>query len=90
MTLDPHSIVIRPRVTEKIMGRMEAGTENKLVFVCRRDATKKQIKWAVEKLFDVKVAAVNTQITSEGLKQAHVKFAKGYSAEDVGMRVGIF
>lgn len=90
MTLDPHDIVIRPRVTEKLMGRMEAGTENKLVFVCRRDATKRQIKWAVEKLFEVKVVSVNTQITQDGFKQAHVKFAEGYSAEDVGMRVGIF
>jgi large subunit ribosomal protein L23 len=90
MTLNPHSIVLRPRVTEKIMGRMEAAGENKLVFVCRRDATKRQIRWAIEKLYDVKVASVNTQITPDGLKQAHVKFAEGYSAEDVGMRVGIF
>jgi large subunit ribosomal protein L23 len=90
MTLDPHSIVLRPRVTEKLMGKMDAATENKLVFVVRRDATKRQIKWAVEKLFDAKVASVNTQITSEGLKQAHVKFAEGVSAEDIGMRVGIF
>lgn len=90
MTLDPHAIIIRPRVTEKIMSKMEASTENKLVFICRRDATKTQIKWAVEKLFDVKVSNVNTQITTEGLKQAHVTFAEGFSAEDVGMRVGIF
>lgn len=90
MTLDPHSIVLRPRVTEKIMGKMEAATENKLVFICRRDANKRQIKWAVEKLYDVKVASVNTQITQDGLKQAHVRFAEGYSAEDIGMRVGIF
>ena len=90
MTLDPHAIVLRPRVTEKIMGRMEAGGENKLVFICRRDATKRQIKWAIEKLYDVKVASVNTQITQDGEKQAHVRFAEGFSAEDVGMRVGIF
>lgn len=90
MSLDPHSVVLRPRVTEKTMARMEAATENKLVFVVRRDATKKMVKWAVEKLFDVKVASVNTQITPDGVKQAYVKFAKGYSAEDVGMRVGIF
>ena len=90
MSLNPHDIVLRPRVTEKLMGKMEAGTENKLVFVCKREATKRQIKWAVEKLFDVKVESVNTQITTDGLKQAHVKFAEGFSAEDVGMRVGIF
>ncbi|HEV8359014.1 MAG TPA: 50S ribosomal protein L23 [Candidatus Thermoplasmatota archaeon] len=90
MTLDPHDIVLRPRVTEKLMGKMESSTENKLVFVVARTATKPQIKWAIEKLFDAKVVSVNTQITTEGLKQAHVKFAEGVSAEDIGMRVGIF
>jgi len=90
MTLDPYAIVLRPRVTEKIMSKMEKGTENKLVFVCRRDATKKQIKWAIQKLYGVEVARVNTQITSDGFKQAHVRFAPGVDAEEIGMRVGIF
>lgn len=63
--------------------------ENKLVFVVRRDATKKQIKMAFEQLFDVKVEKVNTMILKTG-KHAIIKLAKGYSAEDVGMRIGIF
>ena len=33
---------------------------NKVVFKVARDATKPQIKAAIEKLFDVKVIAVNT------------------------------
>lgn len=90
MTLDPYSIIQHPYVTEKTMAKMEAGGENKLVFVVKRDATKRQVKWAVEKLFAVKVTSVRTQITPRGEKQAVVRFAEGYSAEDVGMRVGIF
>ncbi|HVL87158.1 MAG TPA: 50S ribosomal protein L23 [Candidatus Thermoplasmatota archaeon] len=90
MTLDPYAIVLHPFVTEKTMAKMEAGGENTLVFVVHRDATKPKIKWAVEHLFDVKVANVRTQITNRGEKQAIVRFAEGYSAEDVGMRIGIF
>ncbi len=37
-----------------------ASEENKVIFKVRRDATKPQIKAAIERLFDVKVEAVNT------------------------------
>ena len=37
-----------------------ASENNQFVFKVRREATKPQIKAAVEKLFDVKVTAVNT------------------------------
>ena len=37
-----------------------ASENNQFVFKVRRDATKPQIKAAIEKLFDVKVTAVNT------------------------------
>ena len=37
-----------------------ASEHNQFVFKVARDATKPQIKAAVEKLFDVKVTAVNT------------------------------
>ena len=39
-----------------------ASEHNKVVFKVTRDATKPQIKEAVEKLFDVKVKSVNTLI----------------------------
>jgi large subunit ribosomal protein L23 len=39
-----------------------ASEHNKVMFKVRRDATKPQIKEAVEKLFDVKVTNVNTLI----------------------------
>ena len=41
---------------------------NQVVFKVARDATKPEIKAAVEKLFDVKVKAVNTQVRKGKMK----------------------
>jgi large subunit ribosomal protein L23 len=62
---------------------------NKLEFVVRRDATKEDIKGAFETLFEVKVESVNTKNSRHG-KRAVIKLTSDYSAEDVGMRIGIF
>ncbi len=83
----PHKILFHPYVTEKTMFQMER--ENKLEFMVRREATKEEIKKAFEKLFEVKVKSVNTKITKIG-KRAIIKLAEGYSAEEIGMRVGVF
>ncbi len=52
-----YDIIVAPIVTEKATFASE---ENKVIFKVRRNATKPQIKQAVEKLFDVKVTCVNT------------------------------
>ena len=83
----PHKILFHPYVTEKTMFQMER--ENKLEFMVRREATKEEIKEAFEKLFEVKVKSVNTKITKIG-KRAIIRLAEGYSAEEIGMRVGVF
>jgi large subunit ribosomal protein L23 len=58
MTEYKHYDVIRaPVITEKATILSE---QNKVVFRVAVDATKTQVKEAVEKLFKVKVAAVNT------------------------------
>jgi large subunit ribosomal protein L23 len=62
---------------------------NALEFVVRRNATKTQIKKAIENMFDVEVDHVNTRITKQG-KHAIVKFAPEFDAEDIGMRIGVF
>jgi len=89
------SILLHPYVTEKTMNHM-AGTPtqdfkdgNKIEFVVLKEATKKQIKEAFEAHFDVKVVKVWTKITKEG-KRAIIQLAEGYSAEDIGMRIGVF
>ena len=60
--LDPrHYDVIRsPVITEKATALSE---QSKVVFRVSSDATKPQIKEAVERLFDVKVRSVNTLVT---------------------------
>jgi large subunit ribosomal protein L23 len=55
----------------------------------KRSASKAEIKEAFEKQFDVKVARVWVRIDKEG-KHAIVRLKEGYSAEDIGMRIGVF
>ncbi len=62
-----HYDVIRsPVITEKATMASDA---NQVVFKVAIDATKPQIKEAIEKLFDVKVSAVNTLITKGKTKR---------------------
>ena len=74
-TNDPrhYDILIAPVVTEKAT---MASEHNKVVFKVARTATKPQIKEAVEKLFDVKVKAVNTLI-----RKGKVRIFKGRPGE---------
>lgn len=50
-------IILKPVISEKSMDELQAG---KYTFKVAKDANKTEIKKAVEKLFDVKVAKVNT------------------------------
>ncbi len=84
--MDPHKIVSYTYLTEKAVGLVEK--ENKLVFIVKRDSDKKQIKDAIEKIFEVKVAKVNTQIEG-GDKKAYVKLKPEYKAIDVAVKLGL-
>ena len=55
--LSAYDVIIAPVITEKATAVSES---NQVVFKVRRDATKPEIKAAVEQLFGVKVLAVNT------------------------------
>lgn len=87
MTFHPNEIILKPYVTEKTLLMIEK--ENKLTFIVTKSATKTQVKHAVENLFGVKVDKVNIVISRYG-KKAIVKLKKEYSAEELGMRLGIF
>ena len=54
-----YDVIVAPVITEKAT---IASEQNKVVFKVRKDASKTEIKTAVERLFDVKVEAVNTLI----------------------------
>ena len=54
------NILLRPVLTEKTAGIMNDDDVTRLVFRVKKDATKTQIREAVESTFGVKVASVNT------------------------------
>ena len=89
------TIILHPYVTEKTMNSM-SGTPvqdlkdgNKLEFVVRKDATKLDIRKALEERFEAKVDKINIKIMKDG-KHAIIKLKPEYSAEEIGMRIGIF
>ncbi len=85
--VDPWSILLNPLLTEKAIGKIEA--ENKLVFIVNRRSNKNQIRWAMEKAFNVKVDNVRTMIDRKGRKKAWVKLSKEFSAADIATRLGM-
>jgi len=65
MRLDVYDVLVSPVITEKATLASEA---NQVVFNVARTATKADIKSAVERLFDVKVKAVNTLVRKGKVK----------------------
>lgn len=65
-TPEQYDVVRRPIITEKATTASEA---NAVVFEVAMDASKPEIKSAVESLFNVKVKAVNTSITKGKVKR---------------------
>jgi large subunit ribosomal protein L23 len=62
---DAHDVIRAPVITEKSTLVSEY---NQVMFKVARDASKLEIKDAVEKLFRVKVKAVNTQVRKGKMK----------------------
>ena len=61
-----YDVILKPVITEKSMNAM---AEKKYTFLVHTDATKNQIKEAVEKMFEgTKVASVNT-MNQDGKKR---------------------
>lgn len=86
-----YDVVRGPHITEKAT---MASEHNAVVFRVANDATKPQIKAAVEALFDVKVLTVNTLVqkgktkkwkgtpyTRSDFKKAIVRLAEGQSID---------
>ncbi len=85
--LTPYDVIISPVITEKATAVSES---NQVVFKVRREATKPEIKAAIEQLFKVKVVSVNTLTrkgktklfkgikgTQQDVKKAIVRLAEG-------------
>ncbi|KAJ1611293.1 60S ribosomal protein L23A [Cryptosporidium canis] len=85
--LDCYDIIKRPITTESAMKMVE--TLNTIVFLVNEKANKTQIKYAVNKLYDIKAANVNTVNTFGDGKKAFVKLSPDVEAVDVASRIGI-
>lgn len=81
------SAIKYPLSTEKSIRMMES--ENKLIFVVEKKATKQEIKDDIEKTYKVKVEKVNVTITSQGIKKAYIKFSEETPAIDVATKLGL-
>jgi large subunit ribosomal protein L23 len=87
MELDEaYQIIKIPYVTEKTFGLIEK--QNKMVFMVSDNATKSQIKRAIELMYDVKVAHVNTLRSVSG-KKAYVTFTSDSPASELASRLGV-
>ncbi len=95
-TRDPRDVILRPVVSEKSYSAFD---ENVYTFVVAHDATKVEVRQAIESIFNVKVRNVNTLNrpgkrkrnrtsgawgTRTGQKRAIVSLAEGESIEIFG------
>ena len=85
--MDAYNIIKYPLSTEKSIRLME--TDNKLVFVVNKKSTKKEIKKAIEDMFNVVVDDVNTFVNADGEKRAYVKFSAKNPAIDIATQLGL-
>ena len=65
MIADPRDVILAPVISEKSYGLLE---ERQYTFLVRPDANKTQIKIAIQEIFDVTVASVNT-LNREGKRK---------------------
>ena len=70
---DPRDIILSPVISEKSYGLIE---DNVYTFVVHPDSNKTQIKIAIEKIFNVKVASVNTANRQGKRKRTKSGFGK--------------
>ena len=85
--MDPHDVIYYPLMTESASLMVEK--DNKLIFIVNLKADKRDVKGAVEQLYEVKVDRVTILTTPQGEKKAFVKLNSEYKASDVAIKLGI-
>ena len=85
--LDQYAILKFPLTTESAMKKIE--DNNTLVFIVDARSTKKQIKDAVKRMYDIQTEKINTLIRPDGAKKAYVRLTADYDALDVANKIGI-
>ena len=85
--MDKFRVLRQPLTTESAMKKIEE--INTLVFLCDVRATKRQIREAVNSMYEVKCSKVNTLIRPDGQKKAYCHLTSDYDALDVANRIGV-
>lgn len=84
----PDEVILGVVITQDAVSLIEK--ENKITFWVSINATKSDVKRAVEELYGVKVEKVNTLITPLGEKKAFVKLKPEYKASELAIKLGVF
>jgi large subunit ribosomal protein L23 len=85
--LPANDVVKYPLLSEDAVTLLEA--ENKITFIVDLRSDKRDIKRAIQELYEVKVRDVKTLITPEGEKKAFVRLMPDFKASDLAVRLGI-
>ena len=74
LTLEPHQVILKPLLTEK--GMFQSEEFNQYTFKVNPQATKTDVKNAVEQLFEVEVEKVATQTRKGKPRRYRFKFGR--------------
>lgn len=85
--MDTGIVIKHPLSTEKSIRLMES--DNKLLFEVAKDATKRDIRQAIEKMFKVKAMSVATFVGPDSKKRAYIRFSKETPAIDIATKLGL-
>ena len=85
--LRAYEVLLHPLITEKAINLIES--ENKLVFIVKGNASRPQVKKAVEDLYSVKVDNVNILRDSKARKRAFVKINEKFKADEIATKLGV-
>ena len=85
--MNAEDVILYPLMTESASLMVEK--DNKLLFAVNMKAGKKDIKHAVEQLYEVKVDKITVLITPQGTKKAFVRLNPEFKASDVAIKLGI-
>ncbi|KIY93751.1 60S ribosomal protein L23A [Monoraphidium neglectum] len=85
--LDHYAVLKSPLTTESAMKKIE--DNNTLVFLVDVRAGKREIKAAVQRMYDIQTKKINTLIRPDGQKKAYVRLTPDYDALDVANKIGI-
>ena len=80
-------VILYPMMTEKAISLIES--QNTISFVVEPLSTKDDVKAAVEKLYNVKVASIRSCVMPRGKKKVYVKLREDFKASDLAIKLGL-